>query len=253
MPSRRTIDPAFWRSETVVALSIARRYFFIGILSNADDQGRLRAHPALLRAQIYPFDDISLDQIRDDLAELAGGGFITLYASDGRDYLQIPDWWKYQRQKWARPSKHPPPEGWIDRLCYRQGNAVIKKNWDGSEEPAASDPDGDELAEGPQPKEPEAVADPSPDHGVSSMEPLWDHGELAPGPAPSSRGRHRGRDRGNDRSRGRESGSNSRSGSDSSSTEGGPRPPPPSAAAGPNGISLRFMPFRRPMAPDNRV
>ena len=198
MPSHRMIDPACWHSETIAALSIPQRYFFISIFSNADDQGRLRAHPALLRPQLYSFDDISLDEIREALAKLVESGFISLYSVQGKDYLQIPNWWTYQRPRWARPSNHPPPEGWTDRVRFRQGNTVVKKNWDGPEEAPGSEPDGSELAEEPLPEEPEIAAEPS-----------RDHGGLVLGSAPRGRGR----------------GSNSNSGQD------GARPPPGAVVA----------------------
>jgi hypothetical protein len=218
------IDPSFWCSENVAALPIARRYFFIGLFSNADDQGRLKAHPALLRSQLYPFDDVPLEEIQAALTELAEGGFITLYSVEGKDYLQIPNWWTYQRPRWARPSEHPAPEGWSDRVRYRLGNSVLRDNWDGLEEEntsadAPADLEQNVMVEGPQ-------AEPR----ETTVAPQWDQGGATVGPAPSSRGKQSSRGRDSDSSRNRGSGSGSRSGQG-----GAARPPPRTAsAAGPH-------------------
>ena len=131
MPTRRMIDPRLWQSETIAALTRNQRLLFIGIFSNADDQGRLRAHPALIRSLLFPFDDIPLEEIECDLAAIAQGESILLYDVDGKRCLQVLNWWEYQTPQWAYPSKMPPPEGWRDRLRYRQDNHVIKENWGG--------------------------------------------------------------------------------------------------------------------------
>ena len=133
MPTRRMIDPRLWQSETTAALTRNQRLLFIGIFSNADDQGRLRAHPALIRSIIFPFDDIPLEEIECDLTAIVQGGSILLYDVDGKRCLQVLNWWKYQNPQWAYPSKIPPPEGWRDRLRYRRDNRVIVENW-GDEE-----------------------------------------------------------------------------------------------------------------------
>ena len=156
MASRRMIDPAFWQSETVAALPVEMRYFFIGLFSNADDQGRMKAHPALIRSKLYPFDDIDLDTITGYLKRLDAGDFIIMYSVDGKDCLQIRNWWKYQRPRWAWPSELPPPDGWRDRVCYRKGNAVVKSNWDNPD--ANQDSDSDKSGATVAPPFPRLVA-----------------------------------------------------------------------------------------------
>ncbi len=130
MSTRRMIDPAFWQSARVAALSFEHRYLFIGLISNADDQGRMKAHPALIRSKVYPYDDIQLAPIEDGLRAIEEQGGIVLYEVDGTAYLQIRKWWTYQNPSWAWPSDHPAPDGWHDRLKYRRGNEVVTENWD---------------------------------------------------------------------------------------------------------------------------
>src|SRR5512139_2121046 len=164
VPSRRMIDPAFWQSESVASLPIAARYFFIGLFSNADDQGRIKAHPALIRSRLYPFDDISLEDITNWIMQLVGQGSVIAYIVDGKEYIQIANWWRYQRPRWAWPSQHPAPEGWADRVHYRKGNAVVTENWDeiGTDE------------------------EPIPSESEPIVEPQWNHSEPAVEPAPST-------------------------------------------------------------------
>lgn len=129
MATRRMIDPQFWQSETVGRWTFRQRLLFIGLFSNADDQGRLRAHPALIRSTIFPYDDIPLDEITSDLKALTSS--IILYQIEGHDYCQIAGWWKYQSPQWAYPSKIPPPDGWNDQLRYRRDSKVVTLNWPG--------------------------------------------------------------------------------------------------------------------------
>ena len=139
MPTKRMIDPAFWQSETMAELTRDQRLLFIGLFSNADDQGRMRAHGALIRSMVFPYDDIELDEIENDLQAIAAKECIHLFDVEGKRCLQIINWWKYQSPQWAYSSKIPPPEGWNDRLRYRQDNIVIVNNWPTKEQPEVLD------------------------------------------------------------------------------------------------------------------
>jgi len=178
MPSRRMIHPDFWRSESMARLTERQRLLFIGLISNADDQGRIRAHPALIRSDVYPFDDKPLDDIEADLNQIADVGSIQLYDVDGKRYCQILGWWVYQKPKWAWPSDIPAPDGWTDRLRYRVGNKPVKENWEGDEgdDDADTERDGDE-------------AEPFPSE--TTVEPPRSHSETTPESAPRSRSRSR--------------------------------------------------------------
>lgn len=149
MPTRRMIDPAIWQSESMAELTRDQRLLFIGLFSNADDQGRLRGNANLIRSQVFPFDDdLSSDQIKRDLEAIAAQDCIIIYEVDGKELIQIIKWWDYQSPQWAYPSKYPAPLGWNDRLRYRQDNRVIVYNWkpDHSDyTPPPDDPDEPQL------------------------------------------------------------------------------------------------------------
>jgi len=80
MPRRRMIDPQIWRNEKVGNLSDAGRLLFIGIFSQADDDGRLKASPRFLMANIFPYDknktENDIRYLRDQCTQL---GLIRLY------------------------------------------------------------------------------------------------------------------------------------------------------------------------------
>ena len=132
MPSRRMIDPEFWQSYSMARLTYRQRLLFIGLFSNADDQGRLRAHPGLVRALVFPMDEISNDEVATDLEAIAKVGSIVIYQAEDSEsaYIQIVGWWQYQSPQWAYPSTIPPPQGWADRLRYRQDGSVQTQNWE---------------------------------------------------------------------------------------------------------------------------
>jgi DnaD/phage-associated family protein len=123
------IHQNFWESETMAVLSCRQRLLFIGLISNADDQGRMRAHAALVRSTVFPFDDIPLEEINRDLTKLQEVNSIHLYEVNERRYIQVVNWWDYQDPQWAYPSDIPAPDRWRDRLRYREGNQVKTRNW----------------------------------------------------------------------------------------------------------------------------
>ncbi len=112
MARQRFIHPEIWTDEKFTRLSYVERLFFIGLFSNCDDEGRICASPAYLRSVIFPCDRISLKkvrQIRD--AVVQNFSSILLYRVGENEYLAFQNFKKYQKPKYARPSKIPPPQG----------------------------------------------------------------------------------------------------------------------------------------------
>ena len=116
MPRRRMIDPEIWFNEKFAKLPDPARLLFIGIFSNADDDGRLRASPKYLKAHIFPYDDDKgtreIKQFRDLCVKL---GLITIYSVNGSEYLELPGWLEHQqiRKDRYKPSALPSPDGSI--------------------------------------------------------------------------------------------------------------------------------------------
>jgi len=130
------IHETFFQSEGVAEWSMRQRLLVIGMISIADDQGRLKGNPFWLRAQIFPYDTITADEIESDLFYIAECNDTILMYHDGeRDYIQLVNWWDYQSLQWAKPSDFPPPDGWQDKIrqmVYKPERWVMTVNWPNS-------------------------------------------------------------------------------------------------------------------------
>lgn len=63
----------------------------------ADDDGRLIANPAYLRGQIFAFDEeLQISEIKEVRNEVEKNNLIEVYEVDGVEYIQHPNWGKYQ-------------------------------------------------------------------------------------------------------------------------------------------------------------
>jgi len=118
--SGRVLSKSISLSETMadlaepVAILIAT-----WLIPHADDQGRMRASPRQLKAQVFPMiDAIGAADITAALQRMAAVGMVALYtAPDGTPLLQFLSWWKWNDgQRWIYPSNFPAPEGWQDRV-----------------------------------------------------------------------------------------------------------------------------------------
>jgi len=110
MARQRFIHPEIWTDPSVGSLRPIERLFFIGCFSNADDEGRLLANPAYLRSTIFPYDDLTLDEvktIRDNVVKTCKN--VVLYEVNGVEYIAFLKWKEYQKPKYPKPSKLPPP------------------------------------------------------------------------------------------------------------------------------------------------
>ena len=53
----RTIKPEFWEDEKLAKLPVPCRLLFIGTWTFADDYGCIKGNAALLKSQIFPYDE----------------------------------------------------------------------------------------------------------------------------------------------------------------------------------------------------
>lgn len=105
----RTIKPEFWTSEQVLDLSHGARLLFIGMWNFADDAGRFKWKPRMLRAQIFPGDDhVPAGRVAEWLDDLEAGGLIESYIVDGQRYGHMLGW-HHQKICRPQPSKLPEP------------------------------------------------------------------------------------------------------------------------------------------------
>ncbi len=107
-----TIKPSIWTDERFIDLSRDARLLCVGMISNADDDGRLVASGPALIGAIYPHDgDVSVKQVERWRDEIARTGMITLYRVGRAVYATFPNWTKHQYiQKKTRSTLPVPPD-----------------------------------------------------------------------------------------------------------------------------------------------
>lgn len=140
MARRRWIDPGFWTDPHVGKLSPQERLLFLGCVSAADDEGRLLASPAYLRAQVFPYDDISfaeVEEMRNRMVSVCRN--VVLYEVDGVEYLAFMQWRKYQNPSHPSPSKLPAPPGVSQEECANSSGDIreVLANLSGDSPPRA--------------------------------------------------------------------------------------------------------------------
>lgn len=153
--NRRMIDSSMWQNERFAEMPMGARLLQIGMINHADDQGRLKANPAWLRAQIFPYDNMDVGEVQSWLDMMAQNETIILYTVAGKQYAQLCNWWKYQSLQYAQPSQFPRPAGWLDRIRKTVTKGFIATcNWitvDGSTLADTCDMDGNVLNTGGRP------------------------------------------------------------------------------------------------------
>lgn len=110
MARKRMIDPSFWDDLNVAKLSIPARLCFIGMVSNADDEGRIEADPRYIKRAVFGFDDdLSSSDIAGYLAEIETScPSVVFYQVDGRALASFTKWKQYQYIQKPQPSRLPP-------------------------------------------------------------------------------------------------------------------------------------------------
>lgn len=106
MPRIRTIKPEFWSDEKLAPLPPIDRLVFLGLLSIADDKGRLVDNVKAIDG--FLFASREGESSRDSLETLASLARITRYTVDsGQNLIQINGWSKHQYI--AHPSRYSLP------------------------------------------------------------------------------------------------------------------------------------------------
>lgn len=110
MPRIRTIKPDFFISDTVSALPLRARLTWIGLWTHCDDYGRCRDNVRLVKAAVWPLDDVSLRDVAEDLDTLVKANVVFRYTVADKSYLQVTNWAEHQKVDHKSKSPIPPPE-----------------------------------------------------------------------------------------------------------------------------------------------
>jgi hypothetical protein len=96
----RTIKPSFFKNELIAELQMTTRLLFIGLWTLADREGRLEDRPKRIKAEVFPYDNVDVD---DQLSRLQSAGFILRYSPEAitelseMKVIQIINFTKHQR------------------------------------------------------------------------------------------------------------------------------------------------------------
>ena len=104
MARKRMIDPRFWTDDKVMELPYAGRLLLIGIWNFADDTGIHINNSKVLKAEIFPGDEITIDEIDEIRSCLINLGIIVL--NNDKSLLKVKNWDLYQTISHPQPSKY---------------------------------------------------------------------------------------------------------------------------------------------------
>ncbi len=106
----RTVKPEFWQHPKVTRVSRDARLFFLGLLNEADDVGRLRYSPKRLAGVLFPEDDdVRASKIERWTGELENERLVARYEVDGAELLVVCGFTEHQHINRPSPSRLPAP------------------------------------------------------------------------------------------------------------------------------------------------
>ena len=131
MPNR-IIRESICTSDSVDKLSWFEEVLFYRLIVNCDDFGRFDGRAAVVKNRLFPLkDNLTLKTVETALHGLANAGLITLYVFEGKRFLCLPTWGKYQTQR-AKVSKYPAPENSLqadENICKQMiSNVPVFEN-----------------------------------------------------------------------------------------------------------------------------
>lgn len=109
---RRTVQPNIWQDTEFGLLSPLAQLIFVGLITQADDEGRLNGHPAIISSMLFPYRTVNLDDVMDAMSEIERRmRNIIFYQVEGQMYIQFINWLKHQTLREDRCTKSifPPP------------------------------------------------------------------------------------------------------------------------------------------------
>ncbi len=108
MARARLLKPGFYANEDLAEIDFAGRLLFAGLWTLADREGRLLDRPKRIKAALFPYDNVELDDL---LHELAGLHFIVRYEVNGERYIQVVNFLKHQTPHVREPASTLPAQG----------------------------------------------------------------------------------------------------------------------------------------------
>ncbi len=104
----RSLKPEFFEDEKVCAISRDARLVTIGLITLADDRGRLRHQPLAIVGDLFPEEAVSVRQLNGWMAEIIEIGLAIAYAVGSYAYLWLPRFLRHQVVNKPTESLLPP-------------------------------------------------------------------------------------------------------------------------------------------------
>jgi len=99
MPRIRTLKPEHRQHRKVGPLSDRDYRLWVGMILEADDEGRLIGDPAGLRVAVFGYHpDVTVDEVSEALSRIEQSGLIRRYLDDeSRPLVEFPSWKDHQK------------------------------------------------------------------------------------------------------------------------------------------------------------
>lgn len=119
MSRTRLIKPALFENELLGQMDGDTVLTFIGLWCIADREGRLEDRPLRLKAKLFPYRQVSIENA---LSQLASGGFLIRYQVNGEPFVQIVNFEKHQHPHHKEQSSEIPPAP--ENLLTKEGRST---------------------------------------------------------------------------------------------------------------------------------
>ena len=100
----RMIKKEFWTDDKILELEPVDRLLFIGIWNFSDDEGILKNNSKVLKAQIFPADEITADDINLVIKNMVKIGLLLI--NNDATLLKVKNWEDHQKINRPTPSKY---------------------------------------------------------------------------------------------------------------------------------------------------
>lgn len=104
------LHTSLWQNEDFAKLSDKAKILYIGTITIADDDGKLKGNSLLLKGQVFPLDEkVTSEHVRQYLNELVKAKLVNFYKIENQYFIQHPNWKKFQvlRKDLYKPSSIP--------------------------------------------------------------------------------------------------------------------------------------------------
>lgn len=106
----RTIKPDALQHRKVGRLSDRAFRVWVGLLTQADDEGRLPCDPDQVKAWCFAYHGkVTTKQVEEAIQEIKSLGLLSLYGINGTRYAYFPSWKDHQKINHPSPALYPGP------------------------------------------------------------------------------------------------------------------------------------------------